>query len=127
MKSIDRPPVSGRDSAPDGEAASAQRAGSRDSLFLMGRLTLGDESQPRDVRIRNLSEGGLMIEIGRPIALDMTLTLNLRGIGDVTGRVAWCAEGRVGIALDRPIDPMLARKPVGGGKRTPRYAKPATG
>lgn len=127
MKSIDRPPVSGRDSGPNGEAVSAQRTGSRDSLFLMGRLTLGDESQPRDVRIRNLSEGGLMIEIGRPIALDMTLTLNLRGIGDVTGRVAWCAEGRVGIALDRPIDPMLARKPVGGGERTSPYAKPATG
>lgn len=120
MDSIDRLPFADL----EGEAGRAQRAKSRDSLFLMGQLTLSGENKQRDVRIRNLSEGGLMVELDRAVALDTPVTLTLRGIGDVTGRVAWCAEGRVGIALDERIDPRLARKPVGGGEKTPVYAKP---
>ena len=123
MDSIDR--LSSNDQ--DDDAGRSQRAVTRDSLFLMGRLSLPGESKPRDVRIRNLSEGGLMAEVDRKLALGTTLTLSLRGIGDVTGRVAWCAEGRIGIALDELIDPKLARKPVGGGERTPDYIKPQRG
>ena len=123
MDSIDHIPSADHDA----EAGRSQRAKNRDSLFLMGRLTLADENKERDVRIRNLSEGGLMIEIERKVALGTTLNLGLRGIGDVAGRVAWCAEGRIGVALDERIDPKLARKPVGGGERTPLFAKPQLG
>ena len=123
MDSIDRLPSAEQDD----EAGHSGRAQSRDSLFLMGRLSLPGEGAPREVRIRNLSEGGLMVELERKVAFGTTLTLNLRGIGDVTGRVAWCAEGRIGIALDDAIDPKLARKPVGGGERTPAFAKPQRG
>lgn len=95
----------------------------RDSLFLTAMLRLEDEASPREVRIRNLSEGGLMAETDRDVAIGGVATLELRGIGEVTGKIAWCTQGRVGIALDRPIDPKLARKPVGGGAQTPLYAK----
>lgn len=123
MDSVDQFPFADHDA----EAGPSQRQRGRDSLFLMGRLTLADESKVREVRIRNLSEGGLMVEIERPVALGTTVTLDLRGIGDVTGRVAWCAEGRIGVALEHPIDPKRARKPVGGGERTPAFAKPQRG
>ncbi len=119
MDSMSRPPVLDAE-AP---AAGSQRSKGRDSLFLMARLTLPDGREPRDVRVRNLSEGGLMVEIERPVDDHTPVTLSLRGIGEVSGKVAWCAEGRIGIAFDRPIDPMLARKPVGRGPGTPLFVK----
>lgn len=123
MDSIDRTPFAGQDD----EARRSQRAKGRDSLFLTGRLSLADDGKLREVRIRNLSEGGLMVEIEREVAPGTTLTLDVRGLGDLTGRVAWCAEGRIGVALDHKIDPKKARKPVGGGQRTPLFAKPPLG
>jgi hypothetical protein len=103
----------------------SKRARSRDSLFLVAQLRLPTDTQPREVRVRNLSEGGLMIELDRMVAVGTAVQLDLRGIGEITGKVAWGIEGRLGIALDAPIDPKKARKPVGGAKpaTTPFYAK----
>lgn len=108
-----------------GEAGAAPRRRSRDSLFLMAQLRIGDDAKVHEVRVRNLSEGGLMVELDRVIASDTPVTLDVRGIGEIGGRVAWCTEGRLGIALDAPIDPKKARKPVGTGKPAPFYTKPA--
>ena len=109
--------------APEAVGGSSKRARNRDSLFLTATLRLDGETDAREVRIRNLSAGGLMAELGRPAAVGTAVTLTLRGIGEVTGRVAWFTEGRAGIALDQPIDPKRARKPVGKGPSTPFYAK----
>lgn len=100
-----------------------QRSRKRDSLFLRASLMLEGDPQLYDVRIRNLSEGGLMAELDRVVDADTPVALELRGIGKLSGRVAWCAEGRMGITFDRTIDPQLARKPVGAGTKTPVYAK----
>ena len=56
---------------------------------------------------------GLMAEFDQPVSIGEPVEMTLRGIGVVTGHIAWAAEGRVGVALDQPIDPMKARKPVG--------------
>lgn len=101
---------------PDADGGTEQGGRGRDSLFLVAQITLAGEKVEQSVRVRNLSTGGLMIETDRAMAVGTVLILGLRGIGEVTGRVAWCAEGRVGIALDSPIDPKRARKPVGTGK-----------
>ena len=105
-------------------AARSPRGRGRDSLFLTARLVLPGARDPIDARVRNLSAGGLMLEVERPVEDGVGVTLTMRGVGEVTGKVAWCAEGRIGIAFDRPIDPKLARKPVGKGPGTPEYAKP---
>lgn len=91
----------------------SQRARARDSLFLMAQLQFVGEAKVRDVRVRNLSEGGLMVDCVSVKDPGTAVTLDVRGIGKVAGKVAWCTEGRVGIALDRPIDPRKARKPIG--------------
>ncbi len=96
----------------------------RDSLLMIARFSYADGAGVYEVRVRNLSEGGLMIEFDRPLAVDTPVTIDLRGIGEVTGRVAWCTQGRLGIALDETIDPMKARKSVGQGQTTPTFAKP---
>lgn len=94
----------------DGDGQSDRR---RDSLFLMARLRSPALSEIYSVRIRNLSAGGLMADFGEPLDRDTAIEIEVRGIGWVPGKVAWFAEGRTGIAFDRPIDPQKARKPVG--------------
>lgn len=95
----------------DDDAAS-NRARSRDSLFLIARMRIDGVGAEQEVRVRNLSEGGLMAEVSRPMPIGTAVTLSLRGLGEVRGHVAWYAERRAGIALDDPIDPKKARKPV---------------
>jgi hypothetical protein len=105
---------------PDAAKADAGPRRNRDSLFLLARVRIGSDERWTDVRVRNLSPGGLMAEIETALAIDTPVELELRGVGQVTGRVAWQAEGRTGIAFDAEIDPMKARKPVGraAGART---------
>ena len=104
---------------------STQRSASRDSLLLSAQLRIAGEPET-PVRVRNLSAGGLMAEYAAPVAIGTAVEIDVRGVGWVSGKIAWTAEGRIGIAFDGEIDPMAARKPVGAGKSTPRFAK-ATG
>lgn len=89
-----------------------QRNDSRDSLFLAAKLHVG--SLPGEqVRVRNLSAGGLMAEYPSPVDQGTPVRIELRGVGEVRGHIAWVTDGRIGIAFDTAIDPMRARKPVG--------------
>lgn len=96
----------------DGTEGSIKRTESRDSLFLGATLHFDGEVRTRDTRVRNLSEGGMMADLDRVVPPGTRVTVDIRGIGEVTGRVAWCAEGRAGIRFDSSVDPRLARKPV---------------
>lgn len=116
----------GRDGSVDQDRAESQRARKRESFFLMARLRIDGEGSGSDVRIRNLSEGGLMAEVSKLLDIGTPVSLEIRGLGEVAGKVAWCAEGRIGVALDHSIDPSRARKPVGRGDQKSAYAKPFT-
>ncbi|MDQ2893730.1 MAG: PilZ domain-containing protein [Pseudomonadota bacterium] len=109
----------------DGAEGSIKRGRSRDSLYLKATLQFANEPKSREIRVRNLSEGGMMAEFDRVVPSGTPVTVDVRGVGEVSGRVAWCAEGRAGISFDLPIDPKRARKRVGSGSTTPDYAKPA--
>ena len=102
------------------------RSSQRDSLLLAAQFRVG-ETDPVTVRVRNLSAGGLMAEYLIALASGTRVSIDVRGIGWVTGRVAWATEGRIGVAFDEPIDPMRARKPVGTGVQTPTFAKAIVG
>jgi hypothetical protein len=91
--------------------AASQRNGGRDSLLLSAQLRI-EGGADVTVRVRNLSSGGLMAEYAAPIAQGTPVKVDVRGVGWIDGRVAWTAEGRIGIAFERGIDPMAARKPV---------------
>ena len=111
-------------SAMSGDEAAHNRNEARDSLFLMADFRVAGSSDVTQVRVRNLSAGGLMAEIANGLELGLQVEFDVRGIGWVPGKVAWSAAGRVGVAFDRMIDPMLARKPVGTGAKTPVFVKP---
>lgn len=111
------------DGSPSGDDAQ-DRDAARDSLFLMSEMRVA--GVVTTVRVRNLSAGGLMAEYQQGLEEGTAVDCDLRGIGPVRGRVAWSAAGRIGIAFERQIDPMLARKPVGIGAKpkmvvTPKY------
>ncbi|WP_404369246.1 PilZ domain-containing protein [Sphingomonas sp. MMS24-J45] len=106
------------------EDAAHNRQDSRDSLFLMADFRVAGEKDARPVRVRNLSQGGLMAEFADGLPQGLRVEFDVRGIGWVPGQVAWSAAGRIGVAFDRQIDPKLARKPVGQGTHTPTFVKP---
>ncbi len=106
------------------EDGAHNRQVARDSLFLMADIRVLGEKDARPVRVRNLSQGGLMAEFPDGLAQGQRVEFDVRGIGWVSGQIAWSAAGRIGVAFDRQIDPMLARKPVGQGAHTPTFVKP---
>ena len=116
--------IGGGDSSVEGTTVDNARTRKRDSLFLSARLTLGADPAVHHVRVRNLSAEGLMAELERAVEPGTPVSLEIRGLGTLTGSVAWYTLGRVGVRLDRPIDPTRARKPVGVGKGTPEFARP---
>jgi PilZ domain len=107
------------------EDFTGQRAGARDSLMLTAQLRIEGKPDVTHVRVRNLSSGGMMAEYAAPVTSGTPLEVEVRGVGWITGRIAWRAEGRVGVAFDHEIDPLLARKPVGkGGGPATNFVKP---
>ncbi|WBY16820.1 PilZ domain-containing protein [Erythrobacteraceae bacterium WH01K] len=103
----------------------------RDSLFLMADLQIGDGSPASKVKVRNLSNGGMMAECDPAIASRVQggthLSVQLRNIGWVEGTVAWVQDNRFGIAFSREIDAADARaRPANtNDSDTPRYVRPA--
>jgi len=103
----------GRRRVSRGEKA-GRRALGRDSLFLMAAIRGAAETEDEVVpaRVRNLSEVGLMADY-RGLALEgETVSVTVRGIGEVSGKVAWIRGGRIGVIFDEPVNPKAARKPV---------------
>ncbi|MEP7348849.1 MAG: PilZ domain-containing protein [Sphingorhabdus sp.] len=102
----------------------AKRDQGRDSLLLKAILRFPSSGKEGEVRIRNLSSGGLMAETPVRVTRGEVVEINLRSIGWVTGHVAWITEGRMGIAFDHPLNPKAARKPVGQSEQDlPPYLK----
>lgn len=111
-------------SVPAEDEGGSQRLELRDSMFLAAGLRLRGSTDVEQVRVRNLSSGGMMAELPSRLEPGVLVDVDLRGVGWIGGRVAWWTSGRVGIAFDDPIDPHAARKPVGNGARTPHFVKP---
>ncbi len=90
---------------PDADQSGAeQRVHLRTGMLVTAGLRLPDDAEFRQVRIRNLSEQGLMAEVGVPVAVGTPVSVELPGVGVVDGSVAWSTEGRIGVALVHPID-----------------------
>ena len=105
------------DASPDsGEGIASEEAASRTPprvvLTMTAALRLGSERDAQEVRMRNLSPGGVMVECAEVREPGTPVLLAMASVGGVAGRIAWCTAGRMGIAFDRPVDP--ARVQNGG-------------
>ena len=92
-----------------------ERKAQRDSLFLSAVLRVEGVSTPVTVRVRNLSNGGMMVDGHALFARGQAVDAELRGIGSVSGMIAWVEAGRAGVSFDDAIDPKLARTPLSSG------------
>lgn len=86
------------------------RNASRDSLFLLATVWSDRGGEEHRVRVRNLSDGGMMGEGAVRVQRGDRLEIELRNIGRITGSIAWVQDNRFGVAFDEEIDSQRARK-----------------
>ena len=99
----------------------------RHSLLLRGVLHVGIESV--DVRLRNISAEGAMLDCAEDFLVGTPIVLELAGGGAlaIAGCVRWCLSGQIGVLFDAPFDmQLLAEGDTAKHARTslPNYVKP---
>jgi hypothetical protein len=122
----DKGDTPGRRGSNYGRTNTGRRISARDSLFLAATIRRRTDSEQElvPVRIRNLSEEGLMADYDREAEPGEPVTVTLRGIGQVPGMVAWTEKGRIGVAFDEKVDPLLARRPLSQAAPDPVQRRP---
>ena len=102
----------------------------RDSLFLMADMRIDGAAGEYRIKVRNLSDGGMMGEGPVRVARGAIVEVNLRNSGWVEGTIAWVEGTRFGVAFREGIDAKLARsQPMGadgGSLHTPRFLRVPT-
>lgn len=91
------------------------RSVARDSLFLLADIRIEQGHEVHRVRVRNLSDGGMMGEGHLRVQRGNRILIELRNIGAVNGTVAWVQDNRFGVAFDEEIDSQKARRPLQAG------------
>jgi hypothetical protein len=99
----------------------------RHTLLWTGVLHHGVESA--DVRLRNVSAAGAMLDCDQDFLVGTVVVLEVPGtcVNAAQGRVRWCRSGQIGVLFDAPLDmrllaePPAAQAPVEGVRR---YIKP---
>jgi hypothetical protein len=69
-------------------------------------------------RARDVSEGGIKVELSEPGQVGREASVIVPGIPPVAGRILWCRDGRAGISFERPLPfrslvDCLTRHPAG--------------
>ncbi len=98
------------------------RSVARDSLFLLADVRVEQNAETFRVRVRNLSDGGMMGEGQLRVQRGHRVSVELRNIGAVGGTVAWVQDNRFGVAFDEEIDSQKARRPLQGGEEQLTHA-----
>ncbi|MGH8575052.1 MAG: PilZ domain-containing protein, partial [Gammaproteobacteria bacterium] len=81
-----------------------------------------------EVRLRNISAGGAMIECERPIPADTRVALDLSESGMLGAEVRWAQHGQVGLKFDDEFELRKLARPKRGAAGlkmvTPDYLNP---
>ena len=95
-------------------AKDSRRMSVRDSMLLSATIRRAQDADAelKPVRVRNLSAIGLMADYSGAAIPGDAVVVTVRGIGKVSGKVAWLKRGRIGVTFDVEVDPLMARKPV---------------
>lgn len=107
----------------------AQLRGARTTTTTMMLAKLASAAGETLCRVRNLSDGGMMIEAAGCYSPGDALALELRNGVHIHGKVIWARGGRIGLQFDEParVADLLAPplKPVSRIRRTqmPRPAR----
>ncbi len=74
---------------------------------LMRRAIASIDGQTVELRLRNISSMGALVECGVPISPETELTIDIVGVGPVRGLVRWAQSRQFGVQFERQFD--LAR------------------
>ncbi|QAY77190.1 PilZ domain-containing protein [Sphingosinicella sp. BN140058] len=110
----------------DGSAA-GKRTAKRARVLLAAKLQIG--AIEIDVRLRDLSRKGALIEAQRVPAQGVEVTF-IRGSLCVPARVAWSGEGRAGLEFGYLVDEsevLVQLKRTTTDQNQPRFRRPALG
>jgi diguanylate cyclase (GGDEF)-like protein len=72
--------------------------------MLMRRAITAINGRPEEIRLRNISAMGALVECEHPIAPGTQMTLDIVGVGPVTGTVRWAQASRFGMQFSEPFD-----------------------
>ena len=71
---------------------------------LMRRAITAIDGRTEEIRLRNISAMGALVECESPVAPGTQLTLDIVGVGPVTGTVRWSQATRFGMQFSEPFD-----------------------
>jgi diguanylate cyclase (GGDEF)-like protein len=71
---------------------------------LMRRAIASIEGQPFELRLRNISSMGALVESDASVAPGAELTIDIVGVGPVRGLVRWAQSGKFGVQFEREFD-----------------------
>ncbi len=77
-----------------------KRQDKRSPTFLRGFLECDD--QTLDVRVRDVSVNGALLDVSKEISVFVPMTL-VCGLSRINGIVVWCENGRAGVEFAEPI------------------------
>jgi hypothetical protein len=72
--------------------------------MLMRRAIAAIGGRTEEIRLRNISQMGALVECEIPVAPGTQLTLDIVGVGPVTGIVRWAQASRFGMQFSEPFD-----------------------
>ncbi|MBW0145517.1 putative bifunctional diguanylate cyclase/phosphodiesterase [Sphingomicrobium clamense] len=87
---------------PEGHAANREKR-----HRLMRRAVTAIDGEATEIRLRNISAKGALVECTRPVAPGTVLAIDIVGVGPVVGTVRWSQANRFGVQFDDVFD--LAR------------------
>jgi hypothetical protein len=71
---------------------------------LMRRAVAAIDGRPTEIRLRNMSAMGALVECDKPIAPGTMLTIDIVGVGPVVGTVRWAQANRFGVQFSDQFD-----------------------
>ena len=71
---------------------------------LMRRAVAMIDGYEEEIRLRNISVTGALVECRRPLAPGTQLNIDIVGVGPASGTVKWAANGKCGVQFDREFD-----------------------
>lgn len=101
----------GRSAGADGANWAERRTSQRHSVLL--NATVRTDRVERQVRVCNVSTGGLMAKTDAPLETGAGILVLLRNCEPIWGSIAWFRRGTFGVAFDDPIDVDQVKLPVG--------------
>ena len=71
---------------------------------LMRRAIAAINGVTTEIRLRNISAMGALVECDQPVAPGMAITIDIVGVGPVVGAVRWAQAGKFGIQFTEQFD-----------------------